>query len=143
MDDPSQGLEARWRTRRFAEHMARCEAAWCAGVSSAVTDAVLWCYVYGQAPPSWLVDAVVIGLAHCRTKAEAKRRLETQADYERYDALVELRERRPGLSWEECYAAVADMLGNTTERSVKASYLRVACALRTGRGGKYFQSAAR
>jgi len=137
-EDPEQ-----WRARRFMEHMVSCERAFRAGVIAAATDAVMWCKVYAEPPPEWLVEAVA-SLTDRQTPAEAKRHLDNLTHYARYDAVTEHQGRDdlkpPGakrVSLEHSFDAVAQLLG-TDRAAVKKSYLKVAHDFSEGRGGQYF-----
>jgi hypothetical protein len=134
-----------WQQQLFEQKMTRCQNAWQAGVSLAVSDAIWWCRFHQCPPPEWLDIAVATVVNQRRSKAEAKRHLDDMAHYARWDLVKELREQKPfgPLSWDDCYEKVA-MLERTEDTAsggsdaVKRSYILVENDMRKGRGGKYF-----
>jgi hypothetical protein len=141
-----------WLKHRSAQHLAACEQAYRAGVTAAVSDAMLWCETYDCSPPRWLVDAV-IKLEELRTTdAELDERREAMLHYDRYDAVQELAERalvrkeqldgRPLRYLADVYARVAEHFGVST-KSIQRSCGIVEADIKAGHGAKYFQSLCR
>jgi hypothetical protein len=140
-----------WAARRCTELLAYCEKAWLAGISPAVADAVAICRTYRQAPPAWLVEAVITVAKASLTPVETRRRRENMIHLTRWDAVRDLRDRRHqlleqhgdnrGTSWERCFAAVSEYLEDTeaagSESTIRASYDIVQRAIRAGRGGEF------
>ena len=150
------------RKRVLAERLEACRKAWDAGNRAAALDALDDCAQLGGPPPPWLVEAaraVFVWAASQRQGpgqySTAKARAAMDAiHYERWEAVIELRGRRRellmrwsddrGMTWEKCYAAVAEMLEGTpaagTEETIKRSYQYVQGTMRQGKGRRFFQT---
>ena len=135
---------------RCAEKLAAYEKAWRDGLQLAVVAALETCRLYRQPPPEWVSGAVAKVVQGRMTKLERRRRRQNLIHYERYDAVVEWRERRHELSklgddqrtsWERAYTAVSELLKGTpaagSEDTIKASYQYVQKEIKAGRGGQF------
>jgi hypothetical protein len=122
------------RKRIFWRRMLDHERAWMAGNTSAIAEAVATCWRFREPPPAWLWEAIDQFVDRRTPNAEKRRRREMDIHMMRWIAVTELRERRfelpfgddRGMTWEKCYAAVAEMLADTeaagSEETIRASY---------------------
>ena len=128
--------DADWWTEGY---LNTCHAAWRAGSTKAVADAVLWCNAHRRVMPEWLSSAVDKVITKRRTKAEAQGLDARARDFLRWQTVIKLREA--GVSWQRAYEQAADQLANTAARgepaTVAESYKTVARDLRAGRTAKY------
>ena len=137
----------------FERHMQDCQAAWEAGVTLALADAIGWCSVYQRPPPAWLAAASLGVIRKLRTPAEVQRHLQDMQHYTRWSTVMELVERKVefeergdtrAASWKRMWQAAAEVLAETDARgdwsTIKASYLKVCSDMRNGRAARYFTS---
>ena len=135
----------------FHEHMKSCEAAWRAGVTAAAVRALGYCRDYGHPPRDWLVAAIAKIARAKETPGEAKRRERDAVHYTRWDAVVELRDRRDefalrgdarAATWDNVFEAVSELLEGTEAAggpdAVRRSYELVKRDMDAGLGSKYF-----
>lgn len=130
--------------RELRERLRRCEVAWRAGMSDAVIDAIALCERHQIPPPKWLC-AAVRDLAR-RADRFAKRRRQDLIDYERYDAVVELRKRKgeAGLenTWDEHFALVSEYLSGTPAAggpdAIEKSYKKVRRLINSDQAARYY-----
>jgi len=151
MDSPDAS-DAEWRQRHFAREIQACRRAFLAGVTPAIAEAADVCRLYDQPPPEWLCQAIGDLVQQRRTPAEAKRSLEDEVHYARWDMVRECRER--GLeqkksgddsvgTWERAYEKAADLLAKTaaagTPERMAKSYMKVERDFREGHAvGRYW-----
>lgn len=151
LDEAITAAAKRWRDRSFYEHMKRCEAAWRAGVSLAVAEAVSICRIYQHLPPPWLDEAVAQIVEQKQTPAEAQEYLFNMKHYTRWDAVKELRERKAeflergdtrAATWDNIFSAVSEVLADTAfaggRDAIEKSYKEVERDMREGKAAKYF-----
>ena len=126
------------------------ETPWRDGSPAAVIHAVQLCAEYERPMPSWLVKAV-IELAKDRISDRDRRNFRNkQIHYARWDAVVELRERRlqqmaehgddRAMTWPNAYVAVSELLEGSpaagSPEAVEFSYKLVQREM-SGLGGQF------
>jgi hypothetical protein len=137
----------------FQQETSSLRAKCCAGDGPAIAEAVRLCRLYKQPPPKWLEDAVVKLADQSMPDQERRLRRDFANHRERWEAVVEVRERRhelmaskrelrkldpdadiedSGETLEKCFAAVAKVLANTdaagSAETVRASYRLIEAA---------------
>jgi len=145
---PNQETPEEWKNRIIRSRLQMYERAARAGSLPAVADAVADCAEFGVSPPSWLVQAVTkIVMLQLRAPIPgAKGRFSTReavlrndlVHYERWDAVVELRERDDSLSWKKTFVAVSEILKGDAAGSkdtIEASYKKIQKGVRKRSGG--------
>lgn len=149
----------RARAAFVTDQLRACENAWREGSLPALAKAIQLCHRYERPLPAWAVHGALAAVSAQfdastagRRGRLANRKVAHQQDmihYARWDAVKELRDRREELggiasTWEEAYAAVAELLEGTeaagSEATIKRSYQLVERAFRNGEGARFYQA---
>jgi hypothetical protein len=138
---PSDAEIDRAREKEFERGMEAARSRWLDGDLTAYVYAVRLCGRHRQHPPRWLVEASKVMVERAMAEEEKRARREWAIHRARWEALVELRERRHelkergddrGMTWERAREAVSEELAHDeergSERTIKASYELVEAA---------------
>jgi hypothetical protein len=128
------------RRAEFHRTMRSLQARWNAGDLTAFDQAIRECWRHGEVP-HWLVPAAADLVRLAMDEDEKRARREWDIHQRRWEALVELRQRRHelhdrgddrGMSWESARLAVSEILEGTdaagSDATVKTSYELVEAA---------------
>jgi hypothetical protein len=140
-----------WQLPRLAEgslrsKLAICEAAYRAGESLAVAEALTWLFLYLKLPEwtGWIEAAAVDVIADRRTPQQAERHRELMRHLMRYKVVRDLRRRglTKDAALDRAVVMFAEMQGTVTRDTIEDSYDRVRRDIRdlgiTGAQSKYF-----
>jgi hypothetical protein len=130
--DPDPALQR----KRFQRTMRSLQARWRAGDCTALAAAIRECWLRGEVPEEWLVEATADVVRLAMSEHEQRSRNDWDRHKARWEALVELRERRyellgrfnddRGISLERARGAVSDILKQTdaagSPEAIKQSY---------------------
>jgi hypothetical protein len=136
---------------QFQREISGLRAKCCAGDGPAIDEAVRLCRAYKQPPADWLADAVAKFIDRHMPDQERRLRHAFATHRERWEAVVELQERRHELmarnletrklcpdltldieTLDDCCAAVSEVLGNTdawgSAETIRKSYQLIRAA---------------
>jgi hypothetical protein len=133
---PSEAEESAEERERFQQAMRSLRARWRAGDLTAVDEAIRECRLRREVPEKWLEEASAEVVRLAMAEEEKRARRAWAIHRRRWEAVVELRERRHelfkrfgddrGTSWERARAAVSEMLEKDeaagSESAIKYSY---------------------
>jgi hypothetical protein len=143
--DHGQETPEQKRKRLFWHHMFRCQLAWEAGDSLAITRAVIFCQEFHEPSPSWLVHAITELVGRRMSDDERREQTALMMHKLRWRAVTVLRGPKrlsydrgkqklcevdvPKLTWEKCWSGAAGMLDGTEARgraaTIRASYMLI------------------
>jgi hypothetical protein len=146
-------LERLATSGRLEERLAACAKAARGGLKLALLDALVLCASHRRPFPGWLVEELVQLVDSSISPFDKKRRRQDMVHFTRWDAVMELCDRRDEFdrrgddrarTWEKRYAAVSDLFEGTPAAgepaTIKDSYQFVEREIRDGRGWRFYRA---